>query len=231
MRPTIPYLQQKFEEFNKLCFEGKLAPIPIVLTKARTYLGTCAYKTHYDIFGGKWHTDFRLRISTLFDLPEAEIEDTIIHEMIHYYILGHQMEDTSPHGKLFRQMMNDINSRFGRHISVRHQLTAEQRAQTATERRKTHVVAVVRFKDGRTGFKCLPRNQASITKYYARIAQVSDAISADVYVTNNAYFNKFPASSALHVYFPTEVNIVSNLAGATLLKFNGSEWIPDSPQE
>ena len=64
------------------------------------------------------HYDFRLRINTRIDLPEEEIEDTIIHEMIHYFIEVNKMEDSSAHGPLFLHMMNTINEKFGRHLTV-----------------------------------------------------------------------------------------------------------------
>ena len=42
----------------------------------------------------------------------------LIHEMIHYYIAYTGQKDTSAHGVIFRQMMADINQRFGRHITI-----------------------------------------------------------------------------------------------------------------
>jgi len=61
---------------------------------------------------GTWHYfGFVFRISTVIDLPEREVEDTILHEMIHYYILSNQMQDTSAHGEIFMRMMKDINVR------------------------------------------------------------------------------------------------------------------------
>ena len=60
-------------------------------------------------------------------MDERLLEDTIIHEMIHYHILSNQLQDTSAHGKLFRKMMDDINARFGRNVTISHKPTEEER--------------------------------------------------------------------------------------------------------
>ena len=61
------------------------------------------------MFGGTKYYDFKLRINKRIDLPEQEIEDIIIHEMIHYHIAYNGIKDTSTHGRVF---MNKI-SRWG----------------------------------------------------------------------------------------------------------------------
>lgn len=63
------------------------------------------------------------------DLPEELVEDTILHEMIHYYIAFNQWRDTSTHGQLFRREMKRINEKGGRHISISYRPNPEQLAQ------------------------------------------------------------------------------------------------------
>lgn len=45
MQATIPYIEQKFEEFNQQMFAGQLPKLPIKLSDAKTFLGVCAFKT------------------------------------------------------------------------------------------------------------------------------------------------------------------------------------------
>ena len=97
---------------------------------------------------------------------ELRIEDTIIHEMIHYYIGYNRLEDASAHGPLFLSIMNEINRKFGRNLTVSHKSTKEQREQLQDKRSHYHVIAVVNFHDGRTGIKVLPRVLRSILYYY-----------------------------------------------------------------
>ncbi len=118
MIATIPYIEHKFQEYNMLMFDGKLPELPIKLSRAKTSLGQLAFKRKRTWYGKVVLYDFRLRISTQFDLPEKELEDVIIHEMIHYYIFVSKQKDKSAHGPLFRQIMKEINARYGRSVSI-----------------------------------------------------------------------------------------------------------------
>ena len=123
MVPTIPYIQSRFDEFNARFFAGALPPVPIKLSNARTFLGKLTFTKHRKWLFGEWtYSNFVLRINTRFDLPEQLIEDTILHEMIHYYIAVNQLRDTSTHGHLFRQEMKRINAEGNRHITISYRL-------------------------------------------------------------------------------------------------------------
>ena len=188
MKPDVPYIEAKFQEFNSLMFDNALPAVPVELSKASSYVGLCTFKTRRHLFGKVEYYDFRLRFSTRLDLPEAEVEDTIIHEMIHYYIRLNRIKDTSAHGKVFRQMMNELNSRFGRHITISHRTTKEQREAALDKRPRQRVVAIVSFKDGREGLKLLPCKQE-------KVADIS------FWVESDPWFNRFPTSSAFNVIF------------------------------
>ena len=212
IKVSIPYIQQKFGEFNRLIFAGKLPEITIQLSRAKTYLGACTYKKKRDKSGATVFYDFRLRISTYADWPERVLEDTIIHEMIHYYIAYHRLEDTSPHGRLFRQMMNDINHRFGRNITVSHRMTDRQTAQAADGSKQWHVVAWVQFKDGRCGIKVLPRRRQSILFYYNRVKMLNEVAGIRLYTSDDCFFNRFPRSKALKVHMMDKEEAVKHLS-------------------
>ena len=228
MKPSIAYLKQKFEEFNRLMFGGKLPMPPIELGRARTYLGTCMYQKQRRLFRKDKLCNFRMRFSTCFDLPEQEWEDTLIHEMIHYYIGVNQLKDTSSHGTLFKQMMAQINKQHGRHITISHKSTAEQREQNIDTRQRWHVVAVVKMQDGKTGVKVLPRVAQRIVRYFNLVGSNSRVASVSLYVCKDAYFNRFPCSSALNVVYADPEQVAQHLANAQPLKCNGKQLIPAS---
>ena len=218
MTATLPFVSDCFERFNKLCFDGALPPIPISLGRSKSTLGQIRYRKVPRAFRQPALTDFRMIISTRFDLPEEELEDVIIHEMIHYYIGWKNLRDTSTHGKVFREMMEGINSRFGRHITVSHHLTAAQREELIDKREKKHLVAAVDFSDGRTGFKVLPLTGPSAKRYVRTVRRSPDVSGIRLYVTKNVYFNRFPVSGAFRVHFlsPAERSIA--LEGSEELK-------------
>ena len=119
---TLPLLEKRCETFNHDCFADAVPPVPIKLGRAVRSLGTCAYKKRRKFFR-KWeYYDFRIRISTRFDLSESDWEDVLLRERIHYEILSRQLKDTSAHGKLFRARMKEINERFGRHIRISYRI-------------------------------------------------------------------------------------------------------------
>jgi hypothetical protein len=129
MQPTVDYIQSRFDEFNARFFGGGLPPVPIKLSHARTFLGKLTFTRRRSwLFGPTRNEHFVLRINTRIDLPEELIQDTILHEMIHYYIAVNHLRDTSAHGRLFRQEMKRINTEGGRHITISYRFTKEQLA-------------------------------------------------------------------------------------------------------
>ena len=177
MKADIPFIEKKFEEFNKLMFAGELHKLPIELSNAKTFLGQCVFKIRRLTNGKTEKYDFRLRINTRIDLPEQELEDTIIHEMIHFYIGINQLNDTSAHG----QIMDAINVRYGRHMTITHKVTKEQREQAYDKRQHWHVVAIVEFKNGKTGIKVLPRIVPRILNYYNKIGAINSFSNKTLY--------------------------------------------------
>ena len=214
MIPTVEFIEKKFGEFNALMFEGKLPGLPIVLSSGKTFLGACAYKKRKTLFGGTKHYDFKLRINKRIDLPEADIEDIIIHEMIHYHIAYRGIKDTSTHGRVFKMLMNDINKRFGRHITISRKMNAEEKEQLCGDKRRPHVMAVVEFKNGKTGVKQLPRVHQKIIAYCSAISKVTDISSSKLYITDEPYFNRFPTSTALRIQYAEREVLEKHLATA-----------------
>lgn len=121
MIPTIPYLQERFKYFNTLCFGGALPEVPIRLSNARSFLGKVEYKIRRGLL--QKHTNILIRISIRYDRPEKEVEDVLIHEMIHLYIIVRKLKDTSAHGRQFRAIMNELNRKYGRNIRISHKQT------------------------------------------------------------------------------------------------------------
>lgn len=217
MKATIPYIQEKFREYNHLFFDGELPEIPVKLSNARGFIGACKYKKRRMPGGSFELYDFSLAISTRIDLPEEELEDTIIHEMIHYYIGVNKLRDTSAHGQIFRRMMKEINEKHGRHITISHRNTPEQREQSYDKRPRWHAVAVVTLRSGETGIKVIPRMAKYIRRYKRGILLSREVVGVTFYLTDDPFFNRYPSSASLRVYpiDPAELN--PHLATATRL--------------
>lgn len=220
MKATVEYVQRRFGEFNRLMFGGRLPMPPVVLSDAKTFLGACHSLTRTLPDGRREHYGFQLRISTRLDLPEATVEDVIIHEMIHYFILLHGLEDTAPHGAVFRAVMASINAAHGRHVSVSHRMTPEQTAQSHGAKAAWHVVAAVRMRGGEAGVKVLPRRADRILAYHRAVVADPGVEAVTLVMTDNPFFGRFPVSAALRVH-PVDAAILEDaLAGASLIRIS-----------
>lgn len=225
MKASKSYVERKFEEFNQQMFASKLPKLPVELSDAKTFLGMCVYKRKKDGNGNIIKYDFRLRINTRIDLPEEEIEDTIIHEMIHYYIGVNQLKDSSAHGQLFQYIMNNINEKYNRHLTISFKGNKEQNEQAVDKRRHWHVIAKVIFTDGRIGVKVLPRVLPSILKYYNGVLHQKEIKDIELYMSDNTFFNKYPNSSSLRVNFIEENLLDDNLKNAERMGCDGQKLI------
>lgn len=52
------------------------------------------------------------------DLSFGEIDDTLVHEMIHQFITQNNLSDTRIHGRLFQDFMNCINESFPNELKI-----------------------------------------------------------------------------------------------------------------
>ena len=219
MIATLPFLEKRFETFNNDYFAGALPPVPIKLSRAVRSLGSCTYKKRRKMFGKMAYSDFCIRVSTKFDLSESELEDILLHEMIHYEILVNQRQDTSAHGRLFRARMKEINDLYSRHISVSHRFTPQQRDSVMVPAKPVwRVVALVRMNDGHMGVKVLPRVERRWKQYRRGLMLSGKVSSVTFYLTDDSYFSRFPKSVALNVCFPTEPDWLVHFQTAELLQ-------------
>lgn len=222
MRPDCQFLHDKFGEWNAACFGG-LLPVPrFELTLARTYRGQLAWKITRNSDGTRTYHDFRLKISVIDDLPEDEVVDTLIHEMIHLAIKWRGIDDTSAHGQLFRNTMKTINARFGRHVTISDR--KPPRPPEDAVPRPCHF-AVVTLKGGETGLVVTP--QSRIFRRWNEVARCPDIVEAQWYYAVDAFFNRFPRSMKFCVYKVDGRELEAHVAQATRLVRHGRYISPD----
>jgi len=218
MRATIDYIKRKFDEYNELCFEGKLKPLPFKLSNAKSFLGAVFYQREKNP-DGTWHYyGFVFKISTVMDLPENVVEDTILHEMIHYYIMSNQMQDTGPHGKLFIAKMREINVKFNRNLSVTHQTTKEE--QDSDKRVQQHIVCVSRLKNGKRGVTLAMKSR--LFELWDAMPNVPNMAEWKWMVSTDPYFNRFPKATKPVIYFVPSEELEEHLKDAKELIKQGN---------
>lgn len=201
--------------------------IPIRLSKASTYLGQCVSRIRIHDDGRREHYDFELRFSTSRDLPQAVIEDTIIHEMIHYFIHYNGLADTSAHGPVFRAIMNSLNTVHGRKLTISHKDTTPTHSSenAPTQAGRWHIIAILHLSgtdEDKIGIKVLPRSAERVLEYYRRVSESPQVSKIDLFLHNNSYFDRYPTSAALRYHPASLTEITPYLTGARPLTVNGN---------
>lgn len=196
MRATLEYIERKFREYNRQMFHSSLPTPGFRLSNARTALGKLTYMQRRNPAGKVEKYAFTLWVSKLFDFTPEGIDDVIIHEMIHLYIGSRQMRDTSSHGVVFRRIMNEINSRYGRHIEIANRSggtsPAERAKPAAPQSCPPTYFAVVRLKNGTTGIMAVAMTR--IFELWRAVGRSPEVEQAEWYVSTDPYFAGFPKS-------------------------------------
>ena len=189
---TIDYLRQAFEHYNDLIFEGKL-PVPkLKWSRAKTRLGqmACKRKTSW---GRTKYYDFTISVSNYYKLTKEEIDDVLIHEMIHYSIAYTGLKDTSAHGIVFRGMMDKINRTFNRHITISVR-TRNLQARSA-QQPKDYLILALKMKDGKYFLSSV--NPSAAGKLAISLARAREIAHYAWYQSQDEYFRSMPRVRSL----------------------------------
>ena len=189
---TIDYLRQAFEHYNDLIFEGKL-PVPkLKWSRAKTRLGqmACKRKTSW---GRTKYYDFTISISNYYKLTKEEIDDVLIHEMIHYSIAYTGLKDTSTHGIVFRGMMDKINRTFNRHITISVR-TRNLQARSA-QQPKDYLILALKMKDGKYFLSSI--NPSAAGKLAISLTRTREIAHYAWYQSQDEYFRSMPRVRSL----------------------------------
>ena len=189
---TVDYLRQAFEHYNDLIFDGKL-PVPkLRWSRAKTRLGqmACKRKTSW---GRTKYYDFTISVSNYYKLTTEQIEDVLIHEMIHYSIAYTGLKDTSAHGVVFRGMMDKINRSFGRHITISVR-TRNLQARSA-QQPKDYLILALKMKDGKYFLSSV--NPSAAGKLAISLARAREIAHYAWYQSQDEYFRSMPRVRSL----------------------------------
>ena len=219
---NLSELKRKFDTFNKQMFQGCLPAIEIGLCRAKGKAGSFSYKQRKNLIGKACYYDLSIRLSVCFNYTERELEDVLIHEMIHYYIFFKKLRDTSPHGTLFKQIKEAINARFGRNVTVSFKHN-ELEADETQIRRRLHIVALISFSDGKKGFKVLTRTMPRIVAFYNSIVSLRNVESVELFATNDVFFEAYPHSCSLRYHPITNEELMPHLQRVTHILCDGKK--------
>ena len=166
-------MKTNFMRFNTLYFDGVL-PLPRLRAgRSRTQLGTmsCKRKTSWG------HTklyDFTISLSNYYDQTEHQFQSVLLHEMIHLSIAVSGVKDTSPHGVVFRGLMQRLN-RDGWDIQIMTKTRDYTKAYTGTATViAQYIVLALEMNDGKRFLSSVnPKFVRDINRQLKMVPQIS----------------------------------------------------------
>lgn len=196
---TIDWMEEWFKRFDQEYFGGKL-PLPeLSLTRAKTRLGQLAFK-RASRWGRTKLYDFKLSMSTYYDMTEQQAKSVLLHEMIHYIIGYTGLKDTSPHGVVFRGMMDNLNRKYGWDIRVMTSTKGWKVSERVAEKKKakgpqTYLMLAIELKDGK--FYLSRVSPSFARRIEKQLPMVRELRSHRWYTTQESYFEDYPQVRSL----------------------------------
>ena len=192
-------MEEWFKRFDQEYFGGKL-PLPeLSLTRAKTRLGQLAFK-RASRWGRTKLYDFKLSMSTYYDMTEQQAKSVLLHEMIHYIIGYTGLKDTAPHGVVFRGMMDNLNRKYGWDIRVMTSTKGWKVSERVAEKKKakgpqTYLMLAIELKDGK--FYLSRVNPGFARRIEKQLPMVRELRSHRWYTTQESYFEDYPQVRSL----------------------------------
>ena len=156
-------------------------------------------------------------------MEESVIIDTLLHEMIHYYIASFNIKDTSSHGEVFQKIMNALNARFGYHLSITHKVVdgtamAEQKAKEREMKRtayKRHFIGVAQLHDGNT--YVLQAASTRVRMLDRQLRQYYPIKSLQWYGSISPFWNKYPNCITPKLYAIDKADLEKELLNMVII--------------
>lgn len=196
---TIEWMEEWFRRFDHEYFGGKL-PVPeLGLTHAKTRLGQLAYK-RASRWGRTKLYDFKLSMSTYYDMTDKQAKSVLLHEMIHYIIGYTGLKDTSAHGVVFKGLMDKLNSQYGWDIRVLTSTKGWKVSETVKSRKEKkgpqiYLMLAIEMNDGRHYLSRV--NPSFARRIENQLKTVREVVSHHWYTTMENYFEDYPQVRSL----------------------------------
>lgn len=138
---------------------------------------------------------FTLTLSNFYDQTEYQFRNVLLHEMIHLSIAVSGVKDSSPHGVVFRGMMQRLNGE-GWNIQVMTKMESVKKAYTGSENIiRQYLVLAIEMTNGKRFLSSVnPRFARQIN---TRLKNVSEVAAWHWYTTNNRWFEDMPKVRSL----------------------------------
>lgn len=215
MIANIDFLRNRFARFNRECFGGELVTPRFALSRARRIIGQMVFcKPASPLSLKPAGSSYTLKVTTAYDFTEEDLEDVILHEMIHLYIKQKDISDSSMHGRCFRHHMERINREHGRHISISHKFGSAEGGTPIVKRPVLRIVALLQLNNDRTAVKVLPPQKEYIRPYAAAMMRGKRVKHIAFFFTSDPFFLRYPTSRSHNAFYADPDALARHLEGA-----------------
>ena len=196
---TIEWMEEWFKRFDQDYFGGKL-PVPeLGLTRAKTRLGQMAFK-RATRWGRTKLYDFKISMSTYYDMTDMQAKSVLLHEMIHYIIAYTGLKDTSSHGIVFRGMMDNLNRKYGWEIRVMTstkgwKISEQVKAKKEARGSQTYLMLAIEMRDGKHYLSRV--NPGFAQRIESQLKNLREVSAHQWFTTEESYFEEYPQVRSL----------------------------------
>lgn len=156
MSKTESELNVLFKEINKECFNSELSLIPIKIKNLKNAAGV--FKYSYPRNDRSNIQNPHIVISSLYNMDDAKVKNTLAHEMIHYYVAINYPNEKEHHGPNFIRIMKSINNNgLGYNITIKDDDPGEVNTAKVTVNKKYYLL-VADYKGSNMFILTLPKN-------------------------------------------------------------------------
>lgn len=155
MTITLKEIKEQFDIWNKKAFNGELPTPAFELMQTKSLLGQFCPRKVMGV------PTYKIRISVYYDRPLQSYIDTIVHEMLHFYIKFKGIKDTSSHGIKWKRMAAELSRKFNLTIT-RTNPAGGGVSEAVIEKKKNskcEYVFVCQLTNGRYGAAVAPNNK------------------------------------------------------------------------
>ncbi len=196
---TREWIEEWFDYFNREYFGGKLPMPEIGVTHAKTRLGQMSFK-RATRWGRTKLYDFKISISTYYDMTDKQAKSVLLHEMIHYIIGYTGLKDTSSHGIVFRGMMDKLNRTYGWDIRIMTstkgwKVSEQVKAKKEAKGPQTYLMLAIEMKDGKHFLSRV--NPSFAHRIESQLVKLSEVNQHQWYTTQESYFEDYPQVRSL----------------------------------
>lgn len=196
---TKEWMEEWFGHFNQEYFGGKLPMPEIGLTRAKTRLGQMSFK-RATRWGRTKLYDFKISMSTYYDMTDKQAKSVLLHEMIHYIIGYTGLKDTSSHGIVFRGLMDKLNRTYGWDIRVMTSTKGWKVSEQVKEKKEakgpqTYLMLAIEMKDGKHYLSRV--NPKFAQNIELQLRKLRDVHHHQWFSTEESYFEDYPQVRSL----------------------------------